>query len=289
MEQIEGLFTGYSSYAVEALNIITAVFALLYMHNYAKYRNKKLSAVWYIFGIISPLITVIVFKIKSKRFPTPETRICPQCENEYPEGFTVCNRCLLELPEHDFTKKEKQKKLSKVFAVLFVVVYIISVGCSAVMFVDFAKDIIGSGGLEGFFNYITSETSKIGFTDENGNTIYYDKMGNSYEDPMKVPVYSKDGTAYIYEENLDYEVYYISEDGDKIDPWYCYVDEDGWLYVDEDDSLLFGDNNTDFDDYKYYDFYLTDENENKYYLAEEASWDSEGNLITSDNDPYGNN
>lgn len=42
-------------------------------------------------------------------------------------------------------------------------------------------------GLKDFFNYITSETSKIGFTDENGNTIYYDKMGNSYEDPMKVP------------------------------------------------------------------------------------------------------
>lgn len=289
MELIENLLTNYLQYAVEALNIVTIVFTLLYMHNYAKYRNKKLSAVWYIFGVISPLITVIVFKIKSKRFPAPETKICPQCENEYPEVFTVCNRCLLELPEHDSTKKEKQKKLSKIFAVLFAVAYIISIFCSVMMLVDFAKDIVGSGGLEEFFAYLTSETTRIGFTDENGNTVYYDKMGNSYEDPMQVPVYSKDGTAYIYEESLDYDIYFVSEDGDKIDSWYCYVDEDGWLYVDEGDSLLYGDNDAVFDDYKYYDFYLIDENQRKYYMAEEASWDSEGNLITADNDPYVSN
>ena len=37
--------------------------------------------------------------------------------------------------------------------------------------------------------------------------------------------------------------------------------------------------------YKYYNDYYVDEEDNKYYWAEEASWNEKGELITAENDP----
>lgn len=288
---------------LSVLNILTTVFVILYMHYTAKYKNYDLSVAWYILGFFLSLPTAIVFAIKSKKFRHENTKVCSQCGDKYPETFTMCSRCLIDLPELNDPNRMKKKKLGKIFGVLFVVTMIASIvalGYYMVSMYNLAMEWAG-----------TLETSyRIGITDENGETVYYDKMGNTYTDPYAVVLYGKNGEVYTYTTVGDtYEDddafyfennVYVDQDGNEYDPYNSYVDADGYFFYDENYEIIWDDSEYDYDDetefddfdelfdeenYRYYQDRYVDDDENVYYYAEEVSWNEKGEIITAENDP----
>lgn len=288
---------------LSVLNILTTVFVILYMHYTAKYKNYDLSVAWYILGFFLSLPTAIVFAIKSKKFRHENTKVCSQCGDKYPETFTMCSRCLIDLPELNDPNRMKKKKLGKIFGALFVVTMIASIvalGYYMVSMYNLAMEWAG-----------TLETSyRIGITDENGETVYYDKMGNTYTDPYAVVLYGKNGEVYTYTTVGDtYEDddafyfennVYVDQDGNEYDPYNSYVDADGYFFYDENYEIIWDDSEYDYDDetefddfdelfdeenYRYYQDRYVDDDENVYYYAEEVSWNEKGEIITAENDP----
>ncbi len=307
------------------IEIFCTVSLLLFMHFSAKYRNYKLSIGWYIAGFLFPLITAFVFLSKRKKFPGPKMKVCPFCGDKFPDVYQVCGRCLIELPENKTEDKQKENRIAKIFGWLFTVVFsagaIVTVA-ALVVTVMYIFDSIDS--LDSTF---LSDSNRISCLTEDGSRVYYDKIGNTYEDGYDVLLYGKDGEIYKYlqsenDNELGFsETYYVSENGDCYDSYNCYIDEDGYFFYDEDETLvypeyLYEDIDTDevadeianeligappetfrgmIDffieeffgalEYKYYNDYYVDEDDNKYYWAEEASWNEKGELITAENDP----
>ena len=144
------------------------------------------------------------------------------------------------------------------------------------------------------------------------NGVFYDKMGNSYDDDENVLLYDQEGRTYTYtveeyvDEEDDYftyeEYYYVRDDGKKYLFYDCYVTDEGWFYCDKalalelytpDTSTMTEEELDKYYDelleqetaeYKYYDYPYTDEHGNIYYCAYEASWNENGELITAAND-----
>lgn len=290
---------------ISVLNVLTLVFVVLYMNYTAKYKNHDLSVAWYILAFFFPVPVAIAFAIKSKKFRHENTKVCSQCGDKYPETFSMCSRCLIDLPELDDPSRIKKKKLGKIFCILFWVVSAISVvviGMLVATVVDQTIDLLD----ESFSSY------RIGFTDENGETVYYDKEGNTYTDPNAVLIYGKNGEVYTYttiedagegEEAFYFEnTVYVDEEGNEYDPYLCYVDEDGYFYYDENYEIVWDDSDydyeaeedveIDFDDlleeeknYRYYQDRYIDEDGKLYYYADEVSWNEKGEIITAENDP----
>ncbi len=285
---------------IGVMEIAFVTFSLLFMHYSAKYRNQTLSPVWYICGVIFGLWTLIVFLIKREDFPGPDAKVCSQCSNTFPETFQACPQCLTDLPENDIEEKNKQKKKSRIFGALLIVVLVLSVILGIASGVIVSKSMLEDmGDFEyGDFDYRISVDGG-----------FYDKKGIFYEDENSVVFYDEDGRTYTYlaepfmdEDELSYEEYYVRDDGQKYFLYDCYVTEDGWFYCDKamllepydiDTSTmtqeeldayyneLLEDNG---DEYRYYDYPYVDAGGNIYYSAYEASWNADGELITAEND-----
>ncbi|MBR5498431.1 MAG: hypothetical protein IKV76_10680 [Clostridia bacterium] len=287
-------------FAISLFQIAAAVFAVLFMHHSARYRNHTLSVGWYICGFLFGLWTLIVFLATRKDFPGPDTKKCPYCGCIFPSTFEECQNCHMPLPVSDEEMKKKDHKLSKIFCTLAVIFYVLIIAGTVTVSVVMVNDIIGT---------VTGEYS--------GNRIavdgvYYDKMGNSYENEADVLFYDEEGHVYTFTEKEieddDYvtysEWYYVRDDGKLYAEYDCYVTEDGWFWCDKADVLeyyspepesmtpeeldAYYENmiNDVEDEYKYYDYPLNDADGNKYYSAYEASWNANGELITAANDIY---
>ena len=291
---------------ISVLNVLAVVFVILYMHYTAKYKNQELSVAWYIFGFFFTLPTAIVFAVKSKKFRHENTKVCSQCGDKYPETFTMCSRCLIELPELDDPSRMKKKKLGKIFGISFWAVTAISVVVTGILVATVVEQSISLLDGIGASNY------RIGITDENGETVYYDKEGNAYTDPNTVLIYGKDGEVYTYttvgDTSEDDDAFYfgsqvyVDEDGNEYDPYLSYVDEDGYFFYDENYEIVWDDSDYDYEaeddfeldlddllaeneNYRYYQDRYIDEDGNLYYYAEEVSWNEKGEIITAENDP----
>ena len=103
---------------ISVLNVLTVVFLVLYMNYTAKYKNHDLSVAWYILGFFFSVPVAIAFAIKSKKFRHENTKVCSQCGDKYPETFSMCSRCLIDLPELDDPKRMKRKSSAKFSASL---------------------------------------------------------------------------------------------------------------------------------------------------------------------------
>lgn len=291
---------------ISLLQILSLVFVILYMNYTAKYKNHDLSVVWYILAVFFPVPVAIAFAIKSRKFRHENTKVCSQCGDKYPETFSMCSRCLIDLPELDDPKRMKKKKLGKIFCVSFWVVTVATIVTFVLLFVTIIEETFSMLKYEDALN----PSYRIGFLDENDEFIYYDKEGNTYTDPNEVIIYGKDGEAYtptVKEEEFgaifggayDY-IYYVDEDGNEYDSYLCYVDEEGYFYFDKDCEIDWDDSDYDYDleeelencedwfdeeNYRYYDDVYVDDEGNVYYYADEASWNEKGKLITAENDP----
>ncbi len=286
---------------VSLLQILSLVFVILYMNYTAKYKNHDLSVAWYILAIFFPVPVAIAFAIKSKKFRHENTKVCSQCGDKYPETFSMCSRCLIDLPELDDPKRMKKKKLGKIFAVLFWIVTVATVVTFGFLFATIFEQTMEMLEYDDSLNY----SYRIGFTDENGETVYYDKEGNTYTDPNEVVIYGIDGEVYtptvkeIDNESIDgtyEETFYVDENGEEYDSYLCYVDEEGYFYCDWGEEIFYDEANYeeyfgDSEDFineetyrYYYDRYIDDDG-NIYYWAEEVSWNEKGEIITAENDP----
>ncbi len=287
-------------------NILSVIFLVLYMNNTAKLKNQELGVGWYLGAFFFPLITAIIFISESKKFPGETTKVCYQCGDRYPENFTMCTRCLIDLPVINKPHKEKQKKSAKGFGAAFWAVTVISViavisaiGIGSYWGINIAEDILS--------------LNRIGVENEAGDIVYYDKKGNGYEKAEDVLLYDEKGEVYTYtvkEVEEDGEVYtdwfFVDSKGKEYSVYDCYVTSDGWFYYDENyelymdysdieeneefsDNISFSDVIADLmielDDYRYYNDVYLDEEGNVYYHAETVSWNEKGEIITSENDP----
>lgn len=286
---------------ISLLQVLSLVFVILYMNYTAKYKNQDLSVAWYILAIFFPVPVAIAFAIKSKKFRHENTKVCSQCGDKYPETFTMCSRCLIELPELDDPKRMKKKKLGKVFCGLFWVVTVATVVTFGMLFATIFEQTMGMLEYDD-----AAYTYRIGITDENGETVYYDKEGNTYTNPDEIVFYGRDGETYtpVFEPydiddgdeyDFEYISYYADKDGNEYDPYLSYVDEEGYFYFDENEEIYYGESIYDdveyleeyFDEdfYRYYNDVLTDEDGNIYYYTGEVSWNEKGEIITAENDP----
>ena len=291
------------------MNILSVVFLVLYMNKTAKLKNQELGVGWYLGAFFFTLITAIVFISKSKNFPGETTKVCYQCGDRYPENFTMCTRCLIDLPVINKTHKENQRKSAKHFGAAFWVVMTISIiavvsviGVGVYLGIQTAEDIIGCG-------------DRIGIENEAGEIVYYDKMGNSYEVASDVLLYDEKGEVYTYVikdvDDGDGYVYqdwfYVDSKGKEYEMYDCYVTADGWFYYDEECELYMdysdvedieeeypddygimdalSELQSEMDSYRYYDDVYLDEEGNIYYYAETVSWNEKGEIITAENDP----
>lgn len=277
--------------------VLCIVFSVLFMHFSAKHRNGKLSLGWYICGVLFSFCTVIAFLIKRKAFPGPETKVCYQCSDRFPESFRMCPKCLIDLPEINSGEKEKFGRLSKFFGIGIIVTYLAAVIVGIFMGNAVQKSI--------------EEYSDVDYRIA-VDGVFYDKMGNSYEDENSVLLYDEAGNIYTYtvetvnENGFEYEEsFYVRSDGQKYFYYDCYVTDEGWFFCDKAGELELKDTDTgsmteeeldeyynsliedNEEEYRYYNHPYTDADGNIYYDAYEASWSEKGELITAENDVSG--
>lgn len=278
------------------LTILQKVTAILYINFTAKYKNQDISPGWYIFAFFFPVLAAIVFAVKSKKFRHENTKVCEQCGDKYPETFTMCSRCLINLPELDDPKHMQKKKLGKIFALILAVVTVLTIMlCASIVkgTIDLSE---------------CSESNRIAIETVAGETFYFDKMGEAYSQPDQVPLYDRDGEVYtrtikeieddVFGGTYKMALYVDSKDNDY-NPYNCYVDEDGYFYYDKEMKICWDDSDYDYEDeyeyeledifkdedYRYYQDRYVDEEGKIYYYADQASWNHKGELITAENDP----
>ncbi|MBQ8503450.1 MAG: hypothetical protein IJ491_04130 [Clostridia bacterium] len=288
---------------IGVLEVLCIVFSILFMHFSAQYRNQKLSLGWYICGVLFGFWTLIIFLIKRKDFPGPNTKVCYQCGDKYPDSFQMCSRCLIDLPVINREEKAKQKKLSKIMGIALIITCIAAVIVGGIIGFTTVQSILGDDGL---MDDVLGVEYKIAV-----DGAYYDKKGNRYESWKEVILYDEEGRTYKYveepvQENEDnilsiYEYYYVRADGETYFSYDCYVTAEGYFYCDKAGSLELYTDDTDNmseeeldeyynnllesadDEYRYYDYPYTDKDGNLYYCADEASWNEKGELITAEN------
>lgn len=61
----------------------------------------------------------------------------------------------------------------------------------------------------------------------------YDVNGKQYNDIFDVPLYDRDGNTYSYEPEWFVMGDYVSQNGERLDGDYCYLDSDGYLVYNE--------------------------------------------------------
>ena len=303
---------GDLSYVSLLVDITLRLGAVLFICLSTNYRNGKHKPLYYILALIAPLIGVLVFAVKRKEMNGAGMKKCPACGRLFPPEFAYCHVCNVELAPFDARKSRMQKNLAIVFLVVFVVDFAASIALSVV-------------SVSSIFDYLGDSLttySRIAIEDENGNKVYYDRNGDSYDKEDEIAFFTKDGKKYVYSEAIDRLS--CASNGKTMDYYSAYVDMDGYLIEDKSDEIYFNPEygtdysdeeneeteKSDFDsfldkiydsvveasdeeDYEnyftiyshpYYENPYSDDDGNLYFDASVASWNSEGKLIKSESD-----
>lgn len=288
MEEITKIVYAMPDYVSTILSVASSLLAMATVYFSTKYRNGQHKLSWYLFALFLPFLCMIVFFFKRKEMNGAGMKQCPVCHSNYPKEFVTCYKCNLQLPEYSEEKSKRNKTLAIVMAVLFALCFAFDSFCSVAVVLDTFSDFFSEETYEGV-------VERISFTDENGNKVYYDREGNAYNDPLEVALYTKDGTKYVYSNATDR---YQNSDGKTVAYYNAYIGTDGYLVIDNEDSIYYYDQNKDDDTYEvgeigeelyessvltpYYEAPYTDDDGNIYYPADVASWTKDGKLITSD-------
>lgn len=278
MDFLSDIYYLLPSYAWQLISFLASLSAILFIHFSAKYRNIILRPVWYLAALFFPVFACLFYLSKRRAYKNIKVRICENCGTSHPINFEYCNRCLAKLPEYNPAKKAQQKTLAIVFACLFVVFYLF----------NFVSDFTVVTDLLGDYTGADTQQSRISFMDSDGYMVYYDRNGEEYYDAFEVVLYDRDGNSYYYEYYDGAECFYkddgkvsLWEEDDYIPAYNCYVDEEGYFVdVSGENELAI----VEFEEpetYYYFNTVYTDLKGNAYYPAMYASWNAEGELITS--------
>lgn len=277
MELISSIYNAIPGFVWQILSWAETACAILFIYFSSKYRNTKLPLRWYIFAFFMPLIAVLVYLFRERKYHKKiEVKVCEGCGKTYPANFEYCSDCLSELPEYKPEKKKQQKTLATVFVGLFAVLYIFNL---------ISGSYVISAGLKGFDAYASAE-SRIAFEDVDKALVYYDRNGEAYHDELDVVLYDREGNIYYFtfEEG---EMCFYKDEGE--DEWNednvligknCFIDESGYFVCFDENAparIIEDGNEPEY----YFEAPYTDSEGNIYYSAFEASWTPEGELITS--------
>ncbi len=185
------------------------------------------------------------------------------------------------------TDDDKRKlKKAKTLAIAVMVLLLLSAGAETGLFVYINLF------TDGAYGELLEEHPKIGFTDENGNKVYFDRDGKSYQKQIDVPYYSKDGMKYEY---IIFGDCLKAEDGSELDIYNTYVDSDGYI-IDRGEITFSEEETVEFLN-KYFaevsegsnivpnfNGMQKDKDGNSYYSVPAASWNKDGKLITDSSD-----
>lgn len=247
-------------------------------------KNQK-QAMWMVLTFFFPLIAGIVYACTRNKPPVNATKVCGTCGAVIDGSMTFCPHCGNSnfVFSDNTTDMVKHKRTANVLFGVSVGSFVIAV----ILYCVFAFNIFSVAlddmpdSLDGIdiedFDFSYGYNEKYGYTDEKGNTVYYDRLGNAYNESEDVLYYDAHGNVYTYE--ADEFAFESANDVEHYED-YCYVDADGYFYIDvvaeESDSgmreTISYDENTG---------YYADKDGNTYYLAYEISWDKDGNLVDS--------
>ncbi len=275
--------------------IVSRVFAVLYIVFVCKHYNENINVGLCVLAVFFPLISVIVQLSRKKHMQGEGLKVCRQCGEKLPPNYQVCPRCMAPLEQYDEAKAKKSKTLSHVMLAVF------SVSKATVII----SMIVFLASISGLVFTTLAETvdfqQRVSITVD-GEEVYFDKKGKSYDDPDDVVLYAKDGTKYVYDDDTGC---YVNKNTDEYDGLLCYVDRDGWFYYDAEDTLsyvepdmdrsaIFNLGEDELKNMKVSDLVSRildlgrtetwcDEDGNEYYSAFSASWNEKGELIWQEN------
>ncbi len=283
MELIENIYSLVPEFVWQFLSAAGSICAILFIYFSSKYRNTEAQVKWYVLAFFFPFITSMVYLSQQKRYnKNIGKKVCPCCGDKYPPNFEICSRCLVELPEVDVKKQKLHKTLATAFLCAFIAFFLLDLVGGSVAVSEVVKDITG---LSDVLDDADDYSDKIAVENEDGEAVYYDRLGIEYYDSLEVLLYDKDDNMYyftydggklcFYKEDGEYEW----KDENLLLAEYCFVDKDGFfVYLEENTPVKSASEDTEY----YFDAPYTDEEGNVYYSALEASWNSDSELITSD-------
>ncbi len=252
---------------------------LIFIYYTQKSKGQSVRISWYIAGFFFPLITFLIFIGKNERTEKPDTIPTEALEYEPDE------------------KPNNYNKITKISKIIFICCAVVSIALTVYSLAVTVPTLIDElKNIEDSYSYDETQPAyacRLGVTDKDGNTLYYDMEGNSYTDPFDVVLYDKAGGEYTYisEEYFGVELtFYTDAAGNMHELTDCYVDSEGYFVCDTNggsitlDEALHRVTNPTFEGMKYYDWKYYDEEGNVYYYAEDASWNEKGELITAEND-----
>lgn len=282
MEFIADIYNAVPGFVWTLSSWASTACAILFIHFSSRYRNVKLPLLWYIFAFFMPLIAILVYFFRERRLHKKiEVKVCENCGKMYPTNFQYCSECLAELPEYQPEKKKQQKIFATVFLCLYVAIYLFNAVSSVHVI---------SSGLEVLSSKDTAE-SRICLKDTDGADVYYDRNGERYYDELEVPLYDREGNTYYYTYaggdcfHKDDGTVSLWEEDNDIYAEYCYVDEEGYFVDMSGKYDLVKIVETEDSEY-YFETPYTDGEGNLYYPAMYASWNKQGQLITSEDKIY---
>lgn len=282
LKAVENVYNVVPEIVFEIIAYLGTACAMLFLYFSSKYYNKELKVKWYICAFFFPFITSMVHLSKSKEYKrTAGMKICPSCGDRCPSNFQICNRCLVELPEFDKVKSDKNKKLSRIFLFAFILLFVVDLATGALAISGTVSDLIS--GVENAMESFDEYPERISFEADDGAEIYYDRNGEENYDNVDFPIYDRKGNKYCFVTEAN-GIGYCKDDGksehsgEEIFSYeYCFVDEDGYFVYSE--KLNVPDENAEYE--YYFEAPYTDDEGNRYYSAISASWNEKGELITS--------
>lgn len=278
--------------AIEALSsLLSLAFSTLLMLAIGfdcKAKNNDKRTMWMVLTFFFPIIVGIIYACTRNKNSIPQTKICPNCRAVLDGSMLYCPNCNnTYFPVEDESRAAalKNSKNSKICFGVSVGVYVVSIILSVTMLVTIVPKmyqmIEGSfdetiGGFEEGYDYDYDYDLHYGFY-VNGETVYYDRNGNTYSDAEDVLYYDRDGNTYTYNDD-SYQFKTLSDV--EYNALYCYVDSEGYFVFDKADAVFDEPSMIESDD----DYYIYhDKKGNTYYYAIAVSWDANGNMI----DDYG--
>jgi predicted nucleic acid-binding Zn ribbon protein len=264
------------------MSVLQIAYRILFMLSIGfdcKAKGNKKQAMWMILSFFFPIIVGIVYACtRSKN--VSEQKVCVSCGATLSATDNFCTTCgnsSFTYAENPNSKKQNKTSIilfaiTVVCFVAYMVLYVTLVAnLTSQVLSDYDND-LDSDYYSDYYDY--DYETHYGYT-VNGETVYYDKNGNVYNDDDDVVYYDNDNNTYTYDED-DY--CFVNSMNEEFNFIYCFVDTNGYFYYDEagakDDENATVFYNDDISKW-------TDSDGNVYYYADEVSWDVDGNLVDS--------
>lgn len=205
MNNIENIFVSSEIIYLVLIPILRGLAGILLavaISKDCKARDNGNGALWGLFTLITPAFAGIIYCIYSR----------------------------ILIKRKGKTNKDKKKiKQSKKLTISAIIIYLFAIILAIVCII--------TGVASGIAYSISNDGTSINALSYDE---YYDMNGKKYDEARKVILYDKNGKAYhIDEDSNGWNYYpYYDEMGNKYDLDKCYISKDGYLYYDENESLV---------------------------------------------------